>query len=61
VNDFETHGAVEAMTYAIEFQLRKHGNYGRYKTVEDSVNGLTNWELLQLIGEYLDELQKEKK
>jgi hypothetical protein len=56
MRDFKTTGAVEGITYAIEFQLRKHGNYGPYETVEDAVNGLSNWELLQLIGEYLDTL-----
>lgn len=29
---------MEVITCAIEFQLRKHGNYGRATTVEEAVN-----------------------
>lgn len=56
----ECTGTLEEMTKYIIFQLRKHGNYGPYETVEDAVNGLTNFELLQLVADYLDEKEKTK-
>ena len=59
MRDFPTNGALEAMTYGVEFQLRKHGHYGPHTTVEEAVNAMTNFELLTLVADYLDAQSKE--
>ena len=57
---FSCDTVMEKITYAIEFQLRKYGNYGPATTVEEAINQLTNFELLVLIDAYLEEESKVK-
>lgn len=53
MKDFKCDSVLETITYSIAFQIKKHGHYGCATTVEEAVNGLTNFELLELISEYL--------
>ena len=55
MKDFECNSTLERVTYLIEFQIRKHGNYGCHTTVEEAVNGMSQYELLKNICDYLDE------
>ena len=54
MKDFECTTAMEKLTYLIEFEIRKHGSCRGNYTVEDAVNGLSQFELLQLVTDYLD-------
>ena len=54
MDDFKDESILMAMTHDIEFQLRKHGNYGPFDNVEDVVNAMTNFELLTRVAEYLE-------
>ena len=54
MEDFVDTSVLMAITHDIEFQLRKHGNYGSHDNVEDVVNEMTNFELLTMIAEYLE-------
>lgn len=54
MEDFKDESVLMAITHGIEFQLRKHGYYFRATNIEDAVNGLSNFELLQLITDYLE-------
>lgn len=40
MKDFECKSVLETITYSLEFQIRKHGNYCGATTVEEAVNGL---------------------
>lgn len=53
----ETHGAMETMTRFIQFEINKHGHCGHAATVEDAINSMSNFELLTLIADYLDEVE----
>jgi hypothetical protein len=50
----ETHGALETMTRFIQFEINKHGHCGHANTVEEAVNALSNFELLELVADHLD-------
>lgn len=54
MKDFKCDSVLETLTYHIEFQIRKHGSYGGATTVEEAVDELTNFELLELIAKYLE-------
>ena len=55
MKDFKDDSVAMAITHYIEFQIRKHGNYGPHDNVVDAVNAMTNYEVLELIANYLQE------
>lgn len=50
---------VQKATKYIQFQINKHGQYCGHTTVEDVVKNMNPWELLELIGEAMDEEESE--
>jgi hypothetical protein len=52
---------LEQVLFYIRFQINKHGQYNGWTTPEEVVNSLTNWELLQLIAEAVDNPPLEEK
>jgi hypothetical protein len=52
---------LEKAVYYIQFEINKHGQSFGYETVEERVNSLSQYELLELITEAIENPPKELK